>query len=155
MKKLLKILGIVVVIGVIGAMISGGGNSQPTKTEKETSKQQKVVDNKNKKEVVKVNIASFISEFDENQLAAEKKYEGKIIEVSGYIQNISEDITGTPYISLDKTPNPSFNLTHIKCSFKSSESLTGVKKGQKITVRGEFVSQDMGVIQLKNCEIVK
>jgi hypothetical protein len=152
MKKILKIIGIVFLIIIVIGVISGNGNKtiSPNK-----EGQKKEIANEKTKETVKVEIASFMQEFDENQLAAEKKYKDKIVELSGYIKNISEDIGGSPYISLDKTLETTFNLTQVKCVFKSANDVMGLKNGQKVAVKGEFISQVAGIIELKNCQLVQ
>ena len=44
-----------------------------------------------------------IADFDKNQLAAEEKYGGKMIQFSAYVDNISEDIMGDPFLALGIT----------------------------------------------------
>ena len=149
MKKILKIIGIVILIFIVIGIFSGGSDNKSS-NKKETKKEQP---KEIKKEIVKVDTRSFIKEFDDNQLAAEKKYEGKIVELTAYIMNISETL-GKPYLVLDTTPNGGESLTSINCKFNSKEELLNLKNGQRITVRGEFESQDFGVIGLVNCEIV-
>ncbi len=154
MKKLLKILGIIFVILIIVAIAGGGGKNQNTKDTTKETKSAKEKIQEEKKEVVKVEINSFIKDFDSNQLAAEKKYEGKVVEVSGYIRNISEDITGKPFLSLIPKPTGYFG-TSIQCFFDDKEELTTLKNGQKVTVKGDFKAQELGIIMLEKCTVVK
>lgn len=96
-----------------------------------------------------------ITEFDENQLAAEKKYEKKLIQFTAKIKNISEDIMGTPFLSLaPPTASDTYFGTTIKCNFKNKDDITTVKKNQKVIVKGEAQSQDLGIITVDNCQIV-
>ncbi len=149
MKKLFKWGGIVLLVIIIIAIFSG--NSSTTKQNKvATTQSTKTV----KKEIVKVEINPFIKEFDDNQLAAEKKYKGKIIETSAYINNISEDIAGKPFLSLSPKASDYFG-TSVKCNFNDKDVLTSLKNGEWVKVQGEFKSQDLGIIVLSGCKILK
>ncbi len=151
MKKLLKwgIL-ILIVLGVVGAL--GNGNKN---IEKPNSSSKKITSvPKAKEEIIKVKIGPFIREFDKNQLAAEKKYKDKTIEVTAYINNISEDILGTPFLTLSPKPSNYFGTT-VHCNFSNKDALTSLKNGELATVRGKFKTQELGLIILDKCEIVK
>ena len=99
-----------------------------------------------------VDAKSMIAEFDENQLAAEKK----LIQFTAKIINISEDIMGNPFLSLAPTSaSDTYFGTSIQCVFKNKEDLTTLKNGQKVTLNGEAQKQTIGIITVKNCQVVK
>lgn len=100
----------------------------------------------------KVDALSFVTEFDQNQLRAEQKYKGKFIEISAIIKNISEDISGSPFLSLEPVGNKMFGTT-IKCVFKDKSALTSVENGNTVTVEGTVANQSLGIIQLDNCNL--
>jgi len=159
MKKLLKwgLIGFVVLI-IIGAVASSGEQksksspaSQQTNSEKQEAAQEKEEQSQN---AIKVSTDSFVKEFDDNQLAAEEKYKGRLIEFSAVIQNISEDIAGTPFLSLKPTADEFYMGTTIKCNFKDKAELVSVKNGQSVVLRGTVDTQTMGIINLKDCRIV-
>ena len=55
-----------------------------------------------------VTVGQIRAEFEANELAAKKKYEGCKIAVSGYIQSIdTQPITGFPVIYLEDSPDES------------------------------------------------
>jgi hypothetical protein len=99
-----------------------------------------------------VDLAEFVSEFDKNQLAAETKYEKKMIETTGYVGNISEDVMGSFFIILNPTNEEFFIGTAVQCYFENKEALTSLEKGQQVTVEGRFDSQLMNIL-VKNCSL--
>jgi hypothetical protein len=90
------------------------------------------------------------AEYEENEVAADEKYKGKEIEVSGRIVDIGKDLLGASYI----TVGGQGMLDGVQCSFsKSAESvLARLKKGQEVKVHGR-VEGKMGPVQLKNCKM--
>lgn len=150
LKKLLKY----VLFGFIGLLvlgaIFGGSNKDNGSESKATAKPEE-----QKQEVQKVEMLSFVKEFDENQLSAEDKYKGKYVEFSGYVKNISEDITGSPFLAINPKSDQYYFGTYVQCFFKEKSELTTLKNGQKITVQGKVDGQTLGNILIKDCKIVQ
>ncbi|OQY69194.1 hypothetical protein B6D29_00065, partial [Microgenomates bacterium UTCPR1] len=69
------------------------------------------------------------------------------------IKNISEDIMGSPYLSLEPQNGEMFG-TSIQCFFKDKSALTTVENGNTVTVQGTVDSQSLGIIMLKECSIL-
>lgn len=105
-------------------------------------------------EVITVELTSFVEEFDANQLAAEGKYEGKLIQTSGYINNISEDILGTPFITIHPSNEEFYFGTYLQCMFDSEEQLTSLINGEMVTVKGRVTTQSLGIIGAEDCEVL-
>lgn len=156
MKKVLKWLGIGFLVLVVIAAISGAGKSSPSTTGNQPSNQQASAKEEPTTAVAEEVIASdFIGAFDKNQLKAEEQYKDKRIKMTAYINNISEDIVGSPFLSLQPTAEEYYFGTTAKCDFKSKDELTSVEKKQQITVEGTVTSQSLGIIGLKDCQIVQ
>lgn len=102
-----------------------------------------------------VDATDFMAAFDANQLAAEKKYKDKRVKLTAYIQNISEDIMGSPFLALKPNNDPLYMKATAQCVFKKADELVSVKNGQQVTVEGTVTSQSLGIIGLKECSIVK
>ncbi len=89
-----------------------------------------------------------------NKFAADEKYKGKIIKMSGIIRNIDESFFGTPYISIADGEGLFDNS--VQCYFPSGDEskkiLSRLTKGQRITVIGRCGG---GTSSLENCIIVK
>jgi hypothetical protein len=89
--------------------------------------------------------------YDENELAADEKYSGKTIAVTGKISNIA-DTLGNVTVQLD-----GINFTkNVMCSFAAAEkgSVTALKKGQTVTLVGTGDGMTMGLyVGLKDCRV--
>ena len=105
-------------------------------------------------EVLKVGAAEFIGEFDANQLAAEEKYQDKLVEFTAYIANISADVSGIPFLLLQPISG-TYSGTGIRCSFSDKATLTPLRNGQRITLRGLVSWETMEVIDIRDCVIVE
>jgi len=93
---------------------------------------------------------ALFSEFKENEVAADAKYEGKIIVVSGVIQDIGKDVMDQAYIVLG---GGGF-LDGVQCTFTESQnaSIGNLTKGQSVSVKGE-VSGKMGNVLITKCSL--
>jgi len=74
-------------------------------------------------------------EYDTNEVAADAKYKGKVVIVSGKIQDIGTDIMDDAYIVIG---GEGF-LDGVQCTFTESgkASVARLSKGQQVTVKGE------------------
>ena len=87
--------------------------------------------------------------YDNNSVAADAKYEDKIVKVSGYIQSIGKDITDTAYLVIG---GKGF-LDGVQCMLpEGQEGLVGsVSKGQYVTLKGKVSGQVVGNVLVRNC----
>ena len=145
------ILTVLLVLFVLGIFVAVSGNKGTSTTKSTTSKTEA---EPTKVEVLKVDALAFVTEFDKNQLKAEETYKGKAVELTAVIKNISEDIVGSPYLSLEAVGNKMFG-TSIKCVFKDKSALTSVENENTVTVQGTVANQSLGIIQLDDCSFVK
>ncbi|HAP37689.1 hypothetical protein A2574_00055 [Candidatus Shapirobacteria bacterium RIFOXYD1_FULL_38_32] len=153
-KKILIVGGIILLLIIIGS--SGSKDSSNVVSEDQPNKEEIVQQEEEKpvEETMLVVTADFIDEFDKNQLAAEEKYEGRKIEFTAYIDNISEDITGTPFLSLQPSNDEYYFGTNIQCFFKDKSELISLENGQQVTVQGKVDTQMMNIL-IKDCKVVK
>lgn len=89
-------------------------------------------------------------DYNANEVAADNKYKGKVVVVSGTIQSIGKDITDSAYIVI----GGSGFLDGVQCMFtKSGESAVAqLSKGSRVSVKGE-VNGKMGNVLLRNCTL--
>jgi len=87
--------------------------------------------------------------YDQNSVAADAKYEDKIVKVSGTIQSIGKDITDTAYLVI----GGSGFLDGVQCMLpRGQENLVAsVSKGQYVTLKGKVSGQIMGNVLVNNC----
>lgn len=102
-------------------------------------------------EAIKVTAVRMMDDYNENGVSADSKYKGKLIEVTGTVDDISKDILGDLYVTL-LTDEMMFD---VQCYFKKehTESLGALKKGQGVVIRGKGTGA-MGNVTMEKCEIV-
>ncbi|MDX9925554.1 MAG: hypothetical protein RBS48_12395, partial [Ignavibacteriaceae bacterium] len=92
-----KFVLIIILFGILGALIGTGGNKKIT-----TDNNPLDINNQEQQEVViKITASQLVADYKANQVAADSKYKGNIVEVTGTISTIGKDIMDTPYISLN------------------------------------------------------
>jgi hypothetical protein len=86
-----------------------------------------------------------VSEYKANEVAADAKYKGHVVVVSGTIESIGKDIMDQAYVVIG---GQGF-LDGVQCMFTKGEesSVARLSKGQHVTIKGE-VSGKMGNVLL-------
>lgn len=89
-------------------------------------------------------------EYDANEVAADSKYKGKIVIVSGTIQDIGKDVMDNAFIVIGGESG----FDGVQCTFAEEEtaSVARLSKGQQVTVKGE-VTGKMGNVLLESAQI--
>lgn len=100
----------------------------------------------------KISAATLLAAYEANEVAADEKFMGKFIEVTGVIDSISKDIMGDPYVTLGSGKD--FEVSHVQAMFPTSatKQLAGLRKGQTITVQCICGGKVMNVIG-KDCGV--
>ncbi len=75
---------------------------------------------------VTISASKLYKEYNENEIAADEKYKGKIIEVTGVIRDIGNDIMDNAYITL--VGNEYFG--DIQCYFNEKSVVAKLSKGK-------------------------
>ena len=139
------------IIGVIGAATSGGKNNTSSQTANNNQAQPTQAPQK----PTIVDATALIADFDKNKLAANDKYKDKVIQTTGYIKNISNDVSGQYYLSLNPTNDQYYFGTSIACYFKDKSELTSLSNGQSVTVQGTMQEMTLGIVPMNDCKVVK
>ncbi len=142
MKKFFKwVLIVIVGIIVLGVIASSGkGGSKTTSPSSPTPAP----------EAMKITARQLADDFDSNQVAAEANWEGKLVEFSAKVSNITDS-----GISFYNVGSKDFSLAQISCHISDKSQLLTIKNGQTIMVKGVVGKQTIGVIDLNDCEVVK
>ena len=92
--------------------------------------------------------------YDQNEVAADEKYEGKVLEISGRVEDIGKDITDTIYVTLEAGGGSGF--FSVQCYFADTHASDAAKlsKGDGITVKG-LCNGMVGNVSIRGCSIVK
>ncbi len=140
-----------VVLYIIGSSNMKSNNIQKTepKNEAQTTQQKTTT----QEEAIKVTALKLASDYKANQVAADSKYEGKTVEVTGTITSIGKDILDTPYVTL----NGGDIITSVQCMFDKSDQaeLATLSKDTRITLQGKVRGGLIMNVLLDNCSIVK
>jgi len=91
------------------------------------------------------------NEFEANSIAAEAKYEGKLIYVRGPVSSIDKDILDNPYVAI----SGEWDFASVQC-FLTDEEISGastLRKGQRIVVAGVVGDTTLGVT-LDGCKVI-
>ena len=86
---------------------------------------------------IQVTAQELYSAYKANEVAADTKYKGKILKVTGVVLEIGKDIFGTPYVTLSS--GEKYEVWGVQCTFslKDEPQLAQLTKGQTITVQGK------------------
>jgi len=93
-----------------------------------------------------VSAPSLFTDYSDNEIAADDRYKGKILQVSGTIRDIGNDIMDDAYVSLAGDGY----YGNVQCFFSDKSVVANLKKGQQITVVGYCDGLMMNVL-MKNC----
>ena len=103
-------------------------------------------------EPIKITPKQLADEYDENEIAADQKYKGKILEMSGEIDDFGKGIFDAPYIKLEAG-----FLSWVYCYLSKSyePQLAQLSKGQRVTVQGVCDGIGFAYPELKDCILVE
>jgi hypothetical protein len=89
--------------------------------------------------------------YQQNEVAADEKYKGKKLAISGEIENIGKDIMDNPYVSFKVDV-----LENVTCYFSkdNTNALSNLKKGQVVTLTGECRGITLQNVVIKECQII-
>lgn len=104
------------------------------------------------KEVVKVTAGDLFAAYEENEVAADEQFKGKIVEVTGKVQSIDKDAFDNVVINM-KTSNE-FMPVHLKMDDSEKAQAITTKKGSKISIQCEGMTRTMGDPYGSKCHFV-
>lgn len=151
MKNLFAIGAVSVIALALGLGCGGGSGTSTSNSAPGTSSPV----NSNVAPVIEKPVAldakTLTKEYDVNELAADGKYKGKTLAVTGKISSVAETL-GNITVSLE-----GHDLTKtVMCSFEESEkaSVTALKKGERTTLVGTGDGSTGGLyVGLQECRV--
>lgn len=148
MKKILKWVGIGFAVLIVIGIISSAGKSSNSQKSSSSEPVQEAKQQVQEPTVIKVQ--ELADDFDANQVAAEAKWKGKLVQFSAEITNITDS-----GLSFSKIASKQFSLTQISCRVTDKQQLLSLKNGQTVTVKGIVGGQTIGVIDVSSCLVVQ
>ncbi len=138
------LLAIIVVI----VIASSGGGSGSSGTNSSGSNQANTAP---AEQAITVTATKLYADYKANEISADNTYKGKLVEVSGTVDNIGKDILDKPYISL-KTGEI---IGSVQCMLDDDAiaEAGALAEGTKVTMQGR-VNGLLGNVLVKNCTLV-
>lgn len=146
LSKGLKVVVILILLVIAGSQMGGKTKSpEAVKTTGNNAPVEQVA-------ALKITAVQLAEDYKANEVAADAKYKGKPLEISGLVGNIGKDILDTPYITFQTEQYAIIN--QVQCMFAKTDEqvLATLSKGQRVTITGE-VSGKMGNIIVKGCKL--
>lgn len=142
---ILTVLLVLFILGFFGAVVSSGGNKSGS-----TSTNSNGGSPTPQAETMKITARELADDFDSNQVSAENKWKGKLVEFSAEITNITDS-----GLSFTRVATKDISFTQISCRVVDKQQLLSLKNGQTVTVRGIVGGQTIGVIDISSCEVIQ
>jgi len=133
---------------IIIVIASSGGGSGSSGTNSSGSNQTNTAP---AEEAIVVTSTKLYSDYKANEISADNTYKGKLVEVSGTVDNIGKDILDKPYISL-KTGEI---IGSVQCMLDDDAiaEASALAEGTKVTMQGR-VNGLLGNVLVKGCTLV-
>jgi hypothetical protein len=88
-------------------------------------------------------------DYDGNEVSADERYRGKVLDVTGIVKAVKKDFRDQPYVEL-ATSNM-FQSVHARFAASDAGELKGFKRGDKLIIRCIGNNVVIGSPQLKDC----
>lgn len=146
----LAIVGSVITLAVLGCGGSNSSTSSPANVATAPAGNNAQATGETETPIA-VQAKALTKEYDENELAADGKYKGKLLTVSGKVGRVAETF-GSVSVALD-----GHNMVvDVLCSFEDSERETvgKIKKGQQVKLTGTGDGMTAGLyVGLQKCRV--
>jgi len=96
------------------------------------------------KDAIKIPAEELYGEYKADHVKADQKYQGKIVEVTGVVDQTGTDVGEHPFINLKGQEH----LSGVQCFFlkRYAEKAAQLKSGQTVTIRGKCTVYIMHVL---------
>ena len=148
-KSLPLILGIILLVWIVHTC--NRGTKQAT-TRTRNLNQEKM---QTKSTDIRVSAKKLLEAYEANEVAADSKYKGKILEVTGTIDSIAKGILDSIYVVL-RNKYDEYAITGVQCFFheKYEYKISLLKKDQTITIKGRCDGKMINV-SLTDCALIR
>lgn len=142
------ILAILAVFLIFIFAISDGDDADDANTAPKSS----VSHTTTEEPVIEVSVEQILKEYEENEVAADNKYKGKKVAISGVVDSVSKDIIDDTYIKIDT--GEKYEAFGAQCYIADTqfERVAELKPGDRITITGYVSSYSLNIV-ITDCEI--
>lgn len=102
---------------------------------------------------VTVEASQLIADYKGNEVRGDARWKGKLVKVTGIVDDIKKDIMDVPFVTLGT--GAMFEIPTVQCSLKGGQEgkAATLQKGQKLTMTGRVSGLMMNVL-LDDCQIL-
>lgn len=100
-------------------------------------------------DAIKITARELFKAYDANEVAADSKFKGKPIEITGVVESISSDIANEPVVQL--SGGEMFQMVH--ANGLDTATAAGLSKGQEITLACTGAGEVIGMPSLSDCSL--
>jgi hypothetical protein len=105
-------------------------------------------------EVVQVEAAQLLADFESNEAAADLKYKGKSLQVTGHVAKVDTELFNKDQYVVRLDDGGQYSILSVNCNGITATQAAAVVADSTITVRGMFQDGgDLGV-EIKGCEVL-
>ena len=100
-------------------------------------------------------VVDLIQEYKDNEVAADEKYKGKTVKVTGLVKDIGKDIFDSSYITINDGKDITWD--YAQCYFKNKDEIAKVsnlQKGDTVTLIGKVGSYSLS-LTINKCVFVE
>lgn len=149
-KVLLWVLGIVIGLAVLGSIF---GDKKDASAPAQTADASGTATVEAKPAAVNVTASELVKAYKDNEVAANEKYKGKMLLVSGSIDSIDAGMGDEPVIMLKSSGDYGMNNPHAELADSDVKKAGTLKKGQAIKLLCKGNSEIAGSPMLADCVI--
>ena len=144
-------IGVIILISIIGSFGEDTDKKQPAQEKEQKTAETKPAEPEKLVPQIAVTSAVISKEYSENEVSADAKYKGKIIEVSGKVTGVDNGITDNEMIV--RLSDGEYDFSGLMCYMKESEKdkVLTLKKGNQVTLIGKGDSATIGSPILRDC----
>jgi len=134
------------VLSAIGAALMPSSKPAPARIGSSPTTQEPVAET-----AIPISTTALVSAYDSNEVAADERYKGKLLIVTGTVENVAKDILGNLYVVL----RGGHIIRSVQCYFgdEHTEELANLSKGSRVRIKGRCDGLLMNVL-LKDCALV-
>lgn len=100
-------------------------------------------------DAIKITARELFKAYSANEVAADSRFKGKPIEITGIVESISSDITDEPVVQL--AGGEMFQMVH--ANGLDTATAAGLSKGQEITLACTGAGEVIGMPSLSDCSL--
>lgn len=138
------VLGLFGLFWVIGSLDPSSFESPTAQTTRTTARPQTTA-----APVQSVTASELYADYDANEVAADQKWKGRTVAISGTVENIGRDIVDEPYVTLEGG-----DFWSVQCFFADESGLAALSSGETVVLIGVVDGMALGTnVIVEDCRI--